>query len=321
MRVYVIRRLVISIPTVIGVSMLIFLMLELAPGDPLVAILMPMKGVVAPQPGYMENLRRELGLDKPVHVRYMIWLVEVLKGNLGTSFTLSRPVADEILARLPATLELMLVATLFAILVGIPLGVLSAVKQYSLLDYILMWLSFSWVCIPGFFFGMIMIYVVSLQLKWLPAGGFGTPGAKFSLIDNLRHLILPAFVLGMSSLAEFVRYTRVSVLETLHQEYITAARAKGLSRTVVIFRHALRNALLPVLTRIGLTVPWIFSGSLIIENVFRWPGLGTLFMQSIVTRDYPLITGMSLIIALLVIASNLVTDLFYVIVDPRIRYD
>ena len=318
---YVMRRLVISVPVLIGITAVIFTLLELTPGDPLAAMLAPARGVVAPTEDYVAELRRAYGLDKPAPVRYFIWLGQILRGNLGSSVTTSRPVVREIFDRLAATLELMVVSTLLAIIVGVPLGVLSAVKQYSVPDYVLMWLSFTWVCIPAFFFALIMIYIFSIHLEWLPAGGFRTAGIeRFSLLDNLRHLILPAFVLAMSSLAGYVRYTRASVLDVIQSDFTTVARAKGLSERVVIFRHVFRNALIPVVTRIGLSLAWLFSGTLIVETVFRWPGLGVLMMQAVMTRDYPLISGMNFFISVTVLLSNLLTDVVYGFVDPRIRY-
>jgi peptide/nickel transport system permease protein len=282
---------------------------------------MPMRGQTAISSEYVEQLRHQLGLDKPLPHRYVIWVREVLRGNLGTSNTTRKPVLREIKDRLPATLELMGVSTLFAILLGVPLGVVSALKQYSIVDYILMGLSFAWVCIPDFFFGLLTIYFFALRLKVLPSGGFRTPGAEFSLADNFQHLLLPVLVLGMANMATFMRYTRASVLDVVHKEYITVARAKGLAERAITYRHALRNALIPVVTRIGLNVAWLFSGALIVEAVFRWPGLGSFFMQAIVNRDYPMITGMNLFIAVTTLLANLLTDIAYAFVDPRIKYE
>jgi peptide/nickel transport system permease protein len=216
----------------------------------------------------------------------------------------------------------MVVSTVLSIAVGVPLGIYSAVKQYSIPDYILMGVSFTWVCIPSFFFALIMIYVFSLHLEWLPAGGFRTIGIeKFSIIDNLEHLILPAVVLAMGSLAGYVRFTRAAMLDILQGDYITTARAKGVSERRVILGHAFRNALIPIVTRVGLSLAWLFSGALIVETVFRWPGLGVLMMQSVMTRDYPLISGMTFFIAVTVLGANLLTDIAYGFVDPRIRYE
>ena len=319
---YIIRRLLTSVPVMIGITALIFIMLELMPGDPIAAMMAPARGVVAPTAEYVQELRHHYGLDKPAPIRYLKWLGQVFQGNLGSSITTSRPVVQEILDRLPATLELMGVSTLLAIIVGVPLGVFSAVKQYSIGEYILMAFSFTWVCIPGFFFGLITIYLFALHLEWLPAGGFRTVGIEeYSIIDNLKHLVLPALVLAMSSLAGYVRFTRAAMLDVLQAEYVMTARAKGVSERRVILLHAFRNALIPIVTRVGLSLAWLFSGALIVETVFRWPGLGVLTMQAVMTRDYPLISGMSFFVAVVVLAANLVTDVAYGFVDPRIRYD
>ena len=318
---YILRRLAVSVPVLVMITALIFILLEMAPGNPLAAMLAPARGVVAPSKEYVEELRKEFGLDRPRHVRYLIWLGQVARGNLGASVTTSRPVVREIRDRLPATQELMVVSTLLAIALGVTLGVYSALHQYSILDYILMALSFTWVCVPAFFFALLVIFLFAIHLDWLPAGGLRTPGIeRFSLLDNLKHLILPAFVLTMANLAEYVRFTRASVLDVMQSDFATVARAKGLRVHTIIYRHILRNALIPIVTRVGLSVAWLFSGALIVETVFRWPGLGVLMLQGVMTRDYPLILGMNLFIAVTVLLSNLVTDIAYAFVDPRIRY-
>ena len=318
---YILRRLAVSVPVLVMITALIFILLELAPGDPLAAMLAPARGVVAPSKEYVEELRKQYGLDRPPPVRYLIWLGQVARGNLGASVTTSRPVVREIRDRLPATLELMVVSTLLAIAFGVTLGVYSALHQYSILDYILMALSFTWVCVPAFFFALLVIFLFAIHLDWLPAGGLRTPGIEsFSILDNLKHLILPVFVLTMANLAEYVRFTRASVLDVMQSDFATVARAKGLRTQTIVFRHILRNALIPIVTRAGLSVAWLFSGALIVETVFRWPGLGVLMLQGVMTRDYPLILGMNLFIAVTVLLSNLVTDIAYAFVDPRIRY-
>ena len=318
---YILRRLAVSVPVLVMITALIFILLELAPGDPLAAMLAPARGVVAPSKEYIEELRKEYGLDRPAPVRYLIWLGQVARGNLGASVTTSRPVVREIRDRLPATLELMVVSTLLAIALGVTLGVYSALHQYSILDYILMALSFTWVCVPAFFFALLVIFLFAIHLDWLPAGGLRTPGIEsLTLLDNLKHLILPVFVLTMANLAEYVRFTRASVLDVMQSDFATVARAKGLRVHTIIYRHILRNALIPIVTRVGLSVAWLFSGALIVETVFRWPGLGVLMLQGVMTRDYPLILGMNLFIAVTVLVSNLVTDIAYAFVDPRIRY-
>jgi peptide/nickel transport system permease protein len=213
------------------------------------------------------------------------------------------------------------VSLLFSIVLGVTLGIVSALKQYSVLDYLLTVLGFIGLSIPVFFLGMILIYVFSLRLDWLPTSGMGTAGEEYSLVDNLRHLILPALSLGILRTAIFMRYTRTSVLDVLGSDYLRTARAKGLKENSVIIGHALRNALIPIITIVGLTLPVLFGGAVIIETIFQWPGIGLLYITAVNQRDHPMIMGLALISSIVVLASNLLTDLTYAAADPRIRYD
>jgi peptide/nickel transport system permease protein len=226
---------------------------------------------------------------------------------------------------LPATLELMGFALLIAIVVGIPLGVISAVRQYSWLDYFLTTGTFLGVAIPSFFAAIVAIYIFSLKLGWFPTSGYSTPGQNFGLFgwlfNHMQYLIMPATILGLESIAGISRYMRASVLEVLRLDYVTTARAKGLGRSVVLSRHVLRNALLPIITIIGLRLPGLLGGALIIETMFNWPGMGILYIDGVNTRDYPLIMGMTLVSAITIVISNLITDVAYSFADPRIRYE
>jgi peptide/nickel transport system permease protein len=234
-------------------------------------------------------------------------------------------VAEEIGHRLPATLQLMAAALLLSVVIGIPVGILSAVRQYSLLDHVFTAGTFLGIAIPSFFAAIVAIYIFSLKLGWFPTSGYSTPGKDFGffgeLFDRFRYLIMPATVLGLESIAGISRYMRASVLEVLRLEYVVTARAKGLGQWNILGRHVLRNALLPIITIIGLRLPALFGGALIIETMFNWPGMGILYIDAVDTRDYPLIMGMTLVSAVVIVISNLITDLAYGLADPRIRYE
>jgi len=268
------------------------------------------------------KLRRgQLGLDLPVHEQYGRWLLQLLQGHLGYSFQSGESVNAVIAARLPATLQLMGVALLIAIVLGVFLGVVSAIKQYSWLDYSLTFLGFAGISIPDFFLGMVLVYVFAIELQWLPTSGITTAGDAYSFTDNLRHLVLPALALGLVRTAAFMRYTRASVLEVMNNDYVRTARAKGLREWRVTTRHVLRNALIPVVTVIGLSLPVLFGGAVIIEMIFQWAGIGLMFISAVTARDSPVIMGYVLLSAVIVLASNLLTDIAYSWLDPRIRYD
>lgn len=268
----------------------------------------------------MEQMRRALGLDQPIYVQYWRWLLELLQGNLGTSYSLGSPVSELVAQRLPPTMLLAGTALGFAVLTGIPLGVLSAVKRNSVIDHGVTMLSFFGLSMPVFWYGLLLILAFSVRLQWLPAGGIVTVGQE-SFGDLMMHLILPALVLGTVHMAEITRYTRSSVLAVLRQDYIRTARAKGLRELVVMKKHALRNALIPVVTVIGLMLPRIAAGAAITEQVFAWPGMGQLAVRAAFQRDYPTIMGVTLVISAVVALSSLLTDLLYTAVDPRIRYE
>lgn len=312
---YILRRLLISIPVLLGVTVIAFFIMTLAPGD---AVDMLVDPGLSPQDVALK--KQALGLDQPVIVQYAKWLGQLAQGNLGYSFSNRRPVTERIGERLGSTLILAFSALFFSYLIAIPIGVLAAVRQYSAWDYIATVFSFLGVSVPSFFFGLLLIFLFALKLDWFPTGGTHTIGASFSLLDRLSHLALPMAVLSLQNTGVVMRYTRSSMLEVIHQDYIRAAKAKGLGERVVMFRHALRNALIPVITLAGLQFPFLLGGAIITEQIFNWPGMGRLAVEAITQRDYPTIMGINLLAAVMVIFGNLTADVLYGVVDPRIRY-
>ncbi len=320
MRTYILRRLAISIPILLGLTVVTFFFTELMPGD-FVDALVPPTAIVAYTPAQLQAMRENYGLNKPAYERYFIWLRELARGNLGHSLISGAPVRDEILERLPATLQLTATSLLFGIIVGTILGIIAAVKQYTWVDQLLTILGFFWISTPGFVFAIGGIYLLSLKLPLFPTSGITNYGESASFLSRIHHMILPAAVLGLSSVASFMRYTRGSMLDVIRQDYITVARAKGLGEKAILLTHALRNALIPMITIIGLDIPYLIGGTVIIEFIFAWPGMGTYSLGAISARDYPVIMGVNFIIALVVLLSNLITDIAYAFVDPRIRYE
>lgn len=316
---YLLRRLLVTIPIIFGISVVTYAMVNLAPGDPITALIGPDQ-LATFSPEWIEQRREALGLNEPLPVRYLLWLREAVQGNLGYSYLDGESVTEKISERIWPTLKLMLTALGISVAIGIPLGVMSAVKQYSVFDYLAALLGFAAVSVPSFFLALALIFCFSLWLEWLPTAGMNTIGAAPSLRDSLTHLILPAFALGLAQAASLIRYTRSTMLETIRQDYVTVARAKGLRERAVIYRHALRNVLIPLVTIIALDLPALLGGTVIIEQVFAWPGMGTLAITSVFGRDYPVIMGITLLGALMILASNLIADMLYAFVDPRIRY-
>jgi len=264
-----------------------------------------------------------LGLNKPVYVQYLKWLTTSLQGNLGFSFKTRAPVLQEMMARLPNTLLLAGSAILLTLLIGVPIGAISALKRYSILDYTLTVISFIGISMPGFWVAFILITVFSNQLGWFPPVGMRTFGTAQSLLQQVldvgKHLVMPMLAMSFVEIAYWARYQRSSLLEVLGQDYVRTARAKGLKEKVVIWKHAFRNALIPMVTLLGLTLPDLVNGSYIIETVFGWPGLGRMGVQSILNRDYPIVMGVTMLSALLVVIGNLLADFLYAVVDPRIQ--
>lgn len=320
MRTYILRRLAISIPILLGLTIVTFILAELLPGD-FVDALVPPTAAVAYTPEQLEAMRENYGLNKPAYERYFIWLRELASGNLGYSLISGAPVRDEILQRLPATLQLTVSSLLIGVIVGVTLGIISAVKQYSWVDQLLTLLGFAWISTPAFVFAIGGIYLFSLKFPIFPTSGIADYGGSASFLNRVHHMILPATVLGLGSVASFMRYARGSLLEVIKQDYITVARAKGLGEKTILFTHALRNSLIPLITVIGLDLPYLIGGAVIIEFIFAWPGMGTYSLGAINARDYPAIMGVNFMVALVVLLSNLITDITYAVVDPRIRYE
>lgn len=316
---FLLRRFVVSIPVLIGITLAIYIIVNLAPGDPVSALIDPDQAAIL-GPDFMEDQRERMGLNDPLPVRYWIWLKQLVQGNLGFSLIDQQPIVDKIGERIWPTLKLMLTAQLLALVFAIPVGIISAIKQYSFVDYASTIFGFAAISIPSFFLSLGTIYVFALTLGWLPTAGMATVGQPGSLWDSLRHLILPATVLGLAEAAPLIRYTRSSMLEIIKQDYVTVARAKGLRESSVIYSHALRNALLPLVTVIALSLPRLLGGTVIVEAVFAWPGMGTLAITAVRGRDYPVIMAINLISAVLILFSSLLADVIYAIVDPRIKY-
>lgn len=312
---YAIRRVAMMIPLLIGVSIILFTLVNLMPGDAVDLMVSP---DLAPEQAELRRAR--LGLDQPIHIRYVRWVGEIVQGNLGYSSTTRRPVSESIRTRLGPTILLMGSALVLSLIVGIFLGTISALKQRTATDHAATLAAFVGVCVPNFFLALLAIYFFSVTLGWLPSSGMRTPGMPFSLADRLSRLIMPVLVLSFQSIAIFTRYMRSSMLEVIHADYIRTARAKGLSERIVVYKHALRNALLPIVTVLGLRVRWLFGGSVIIEQVFSWPGIGRLMVDSVFQRDTGMVMGIVMISAILVMIGNLLADIAYAVVDPRIRY-
>jgi peptide/nickel transport system permease protein len=317
---YVVRRVLLAIPVLIAITLAGYITLSLAPGDPIRARMDP-EVLARMTPEQIEAQRRAFGLDQPVIVQYGRWLADVVRGDLGYSIVTRTPVINEISARLGPTILLMGTALVIGLLVGIPFGLIAAVRQYTVLDYLLTASTMFFISTPVFVTGLIAIYLFAVSWQILPVGGMETLGEPFSLADRLAHLIMPATILGIAIAAPLMRYTRASMLEVLHSEYITTARSKGLAARVVVGRHGLRNALIPVITLIGLLLPELVAGAVITEQLFAWPGMGSLAVQAASNRDPALMMGVTVVIAIGVLVSSLVADVTYAAVDPRIRYD
>lgn len=315
---YILTRLVIAIPMVFAITLVTFVVSNLAPGDPVSAMVDPNAIAVLPK-GYFEQRAKQLGLDKPMPVRYVLWLGQLVQGNLGYSYLNGLPVAKRIGIRVLPTLELAGAALLIGTVLGTVFGVVAALRQYSIYDYVLTFLSLFGIAIPSFFFALIALYLLSYKLEIFPAYGMSNAEDGFSLLDNLYHLVLPASILSIELMAGTARYARTAMLEVLHSDYVSTARAKGLSEFVVVGRHAFRNALLPLITITSLRLPFLFGGAIIIEFMFAWPGMGRLAIRSIEARDYMTLMGLTLVVAVTVLVSNLLADILYAYTDPRIR--
>lgn len=318
---FIIRRLFQQIPILIGVSILLFSIFQLAPGSPLASFYFDPNMTVE----QMEKLEEAYGLNKPAYEQYIDYISNMAKGNFGSSIQLKQPVAKLISERMWATFYIAIVSLIISLIIAVPIGVISATKQYSVFDYGGTIFALMGISIPSFFFALLLIKKFGIDWRMFPISGLVTPGRPVSFTKNfpdiLRHSVLPLAVLSLTGAGGFMRYTRSSMLEVIRQDYIRTARAKGLKEKVVIYKHALRNALIPVITLLGFTLPSLFSGALITEIIFVLPGMGKLQHQAVLQRDYPLMMGLNMFLAIFTLFGNLIADISYAFVDPRIRLD
>jgi peptide/nickel transport system permease protein len=314
---YILRRSLQAIPLLIIISLISFFLITLAPGDPM-DVYRSSEGAEAVDTTAIEA---KLGLNQPLYVQYFTWLrLLVLEGNLGYSFEDGRPVMEKILERMPATMLLMGVAIFMSVIIAVPIGVYSAVKKYSWFDNAFTSFTYVGIAVPSFYLALMVILVFSLKLDWFPPSDMMSNYDEFVFTDRLKHIVLPASVLCFGLIATKSRFMRSSMLEVIKQDYVRTARAKGVSEKKVIYKHALRNALLPLITILGLQLPSLFAGALFIEQVFAWPGMGRLAINAIYVRDYQVIMGTTMFAGVMVVLGNLVADILYAVVDPRIQY-
>lgn len=314
---YIVKRILCAIPLLLGISIIIFGLIKMMPGNPFDMYL------ENPNVSFeeIEKIKIHYGLDKPLPVQYVKWIGNVAKGDWGISYSTKRPVLEMLMERVGPTLKLTGTAFLLSALLAIPLGVLGAIKKNSIVDYTTTALTFLGISMPVFWFGLMLQLIFSVELGWLPSAGmtsFGPEGGTF--IDVATHLIMPSIVLALIYIASWSRYTRTSFLDSMGQDYIRTARAKGLKESSVYGKHALRNALVPLMTIIALDIPALFSGAVVTETVFAWPGMGRFFMDSLNKLDYPVLMGILMINAFLVIICNILADVIYAVLDPRIKY-
>ncbi|MDR5682976.1 MAG: ABC transporter permease [Armatimonadota bacterium] len=318
---YLLRRTFQMVPLLFGISVIIFMVLVMAPGDPVDLLLSGNPRVRAED---IRLLREIYGLDDPLHIRYVKWLRAAVQGDFGYSRTYKVPALELVMARIGNSLWLTIPSFLLALAVAVPVGVYSALHQYSKTDYAATFFAFFGVSVPAFWFGIMMIYVFAVTLRWLPPGGFVTPGVTEGIpliLDRLRYMVLPVIVLSLLLMASLTRYTRAAMLEVIRQDYVRTARAKGLAERAVINKHALRNALIPIVTILALGIPGLFAGAPLTETVFAWPGIGRLIVESVGGGDYTVAQVALLFLSGLVLIFNLVADVAYAVLDPRIRYD
>ena len=314
MRAYMARRVLMLVPLLIGLSLVMFLLLRLAPGDPATAMMSPQ---AANNPGYVEQTRANLGLDEPIHIQYWIWLKNLATGDFGTAYSFNnKPVLDLIGERVMGTVQLQGMALLIGILVAIPVGIISATRQYSMWDNSVTVGSFIGLAVPSFWLALLLQVWLGVKLGWFPIISTGQANVDWS--ERWKYFVLPILVLTLPNIAYFARFMRSSMLEVINQDYVTTARAKGLSHRQVLYSHALRNALLPMVTVIGLQLPQIIGGAVIIEQIFAWPGIGLLAFDAISRRDYPVIMGITMVTGAAIMVASVVVDMVYVLLDPRV---
>ena len=314
MRRLIVKRILQAIPLLIIISIISFLLIKLAPGDPVQAFITPKMSA-----SDIERIRQNLGLDKPIYLQYFYWIKNILQGDFGYSLTNYRPVLDLILERIPATLGLMGASLLLSLVIGIPLGLLSASYKNKFVDNIITFFSYIGISIPSFWFAIVLIYILSLKFHLLPSIGMHSIGVNDSIWDVIKHGIMPCIVLSSQTLAVITRYIRSSTISQLEEDYVIVAYSKGLNKKQVVFKHVLRNAILPVITILGMSLPDLVSGAFITETVFGWPGMGRLGISSIMSYDYSVIMAITMFSSFLLILGNLLSDVLYGIADPRIR--
>ena len=316
---YIAKRLIQSIPVIFGITILSFAIMKFAPGDPLANFVNPAISMED-----LEAARTALGLNRPWYVQYFSWIQEVLRGNLGYTYSGNHSIRGLIAQRFPNTIILTLSAFILSFTIGVPIGVTASVKKNTRIDYGLTVFSLVGVAVPAFFFGLLIIYLFSIILGVFPAGGMVNVRAGYTgfarVLDIAHHLVLPVIVLSLSNIATVSRFTRSNMVDVLKEDYIRTAAAKGLKHKVIIYKHAFRNAIIPVVTIFGLSIPFLFSGAYITESIFNWPGMGSLGIQAIQDREYGIVMALNLITAALVLMGSLLADVLYAVVDPRIRH-
>lgn len=317
MTAFVVRRILVSIMVFVLIGIGVFLLVRAAPGDPVRMMIGP-EDLQEGSEAFIQARREELGLNDPVLVQYGRWFLDALTGDLGTSFTSRQPVSDLLLERLGPTVLLMSTALAISLLIAIPLGTIAAVRRNTGVDYAAAALSLGVISVPSFFLGIVAIYVFSLQLGWLPSAGMSTPGDGTGG-DILRHLIMPAAILGLAGAGPLTRYVRGSLIDELSADYVRTAEAKGAAPGRVVARHALRNSLIPLITIVMINIPQMLAGAVVLEQVFAWPGMGQLAIRAVNQQDYPVIVGFALYVAALVLICNLIADIAYAVVDPRVK--
>ena len=313
---YILKRLLYAIPVFLGITFVIYTLINLAPGGPLSVLAASGEMSLSD----LEALKISMGLDKPIVIRYFIWLGDLLHGDFGISYRTSQEVSLMISQSIIPSLMLTGTGILAAMLVGVPLGIISAYKPNSVWDHISTFISFIGASVPNFFLSLLLIYVLAVKLKWFPTSGMQSSGMSGNLLDLLHHLALPAFVCGIQPIGNYIKQTRSSVLEVLNEEYIKTARSKGLTNVVIVLKHAFRNALIPIVTTISLSIPFLIGGAVVTEQIFAWPGIGSLMITAITSRDYPVIMGVAVLICGVVLVANLILDLIYAALDPRIKF-
>ncbi len=309
------------VPVFIGLSIIIFVLINTAPGDPYMNIV---EGQISISASDTETALNAIGYYDPIHLKYVKWMGKILKGDMGTSIRYNEPVVDIIKRRISNTFLLSIVTLILTTLIALPLGIASAIKPYSFKDKVLTILALIGISIPGFFIALLIIKIFAINLGWFPISGLSTVGEKLTgfnkFIDVVRHMILPVISMTVLEVASLMRYTRSSMLDVFNQNYIRTARAKGLNEKIIIYKHAFRNALIPIVTLLSMSLGYIVAGTILIETIFVWPGMGTLFYQAIANRDYPLVMGCAMILSSCILLANLISDIVYCIVDPRIRF-